>query len=123
MRPLISQGAARSIDTLRVRGWETAFLTSDPQLSLVLYRDDVDDPLPAQDVVMDVHNNQPNETAGGTGIAATSGIVTFRRPLSYGFDVEVGDTFKVQEMAGTITVVIERNGMIYADANIDVGTT
>lgn len=121
MRALLSQRAAATIDTLRVRGWETAFLTSDPQVSLVLWRDELEDPLAAQDVVMDVGTGA-SESSGDTGLVTTERDVEFRRPVSYGFDVEIGDTFTVQDMRGTIVRVVEYQGMIRASARLDLGS-
>lgn len=98
-------------------------MTSDPQISLVLYPYDSDVPRAAQDVVMRMETGSGQESGGGTGAVETETQVTFRRPISYGFTVEVGDTFKVQDMAGNVVRVWQNQGMIWALADIDVGTT
>lgn len=123
MRPLISERAAATIDELRVRGWDTAWLTSDPQVSLVLYPYDSDVAREAQDVVVAVGTGAGRESGGGTGVAETETQITFRRPISYGFTVEIGDTFNEQGMSGTIVRVWQHQGMVWALADLDVGTT
>lgn len=126
-RPLISQRTVGTIHILRDRGWETAFATSDPQVSLVLVRppeDEEDDGLvDAQDVVVEYPtSNQIAATIQGGGAVESLAWAIFRRPLSYGFDVLVGDTFALDGKFGEIRRVWEEQGMIRAQATLDVGT-
>lgn len=123
MRPLISARTAATIDRLRVAGWVASFTTSDPQVSIELYPVEQDTPRAAQDVVVEYRNAMDDESDPDTGAVTTSNEITFRRPLSMGFDVEIGDTFNLNGTYGTVKRVIERAGMIFAISEIDVGTT
>lgn len=79
--------------------------------------------LDSQDVVVDWPDARTVEATmqGGGSIEALSWVI-FRRPMSYGFDVLVGDTFIMSEMYGEIKKVWEEMGMKKAIATVDVGT-
>lgn len=116
-RPLISARTVRTIDNLRIRGWETSYATADPQVSVVISRADnttgVITVLDEQRVVIKwLRQESHGQQEGGAQESSTR--FEMRRPVALEFDVEPEDRFAIQDKTAIVSKVHENNGMIVA---------
>jgi hypothetical protein len=116
---LLSAADVAVIDQLKIDGWETSYAVADPKIELVLFRG-VDE-LAVQLVVANYPNRATQQRGGASAMAESASDIAFRRPISYDFDVEVGDRFALADETGVITRVTRRNGMIWAEASLEGG--
>ena len=124
MRAIYPPRIAARLKLLRDEGWTDGRLTADPQTDLVLYRNRV--ALPAQEVVITylTSGGRPfsaSHTRQTNGTVETQADVRIRRPISLGFDVQVGDRFILDGYTGEIKQVTRDKGMIWANGAYDSG--
>jgi hypothetical protein len=106
--------------------WDIARTIQDPEFNLVLYRNGI--ALPAQAVVVKYltsggHPFASSHTATAAASVQTTSDIRLKRPLSRGFNVQVGDRFRLETgETGNISQVTYDEGMIWASGTLDTGS-
>lgn len=126
MRVFYPPRVAARLKVLRIEGWDIGRDTAEPVTDLILYRNGV--PLAAQQVVLTylTSGGRPfasSHTLQSDATVETIADVRIRRPLTFGFDVQVGDRFILDtDQTGEIKQVSQDRGMIYASGAFDSGS-